>query len=188
MNLAENAVSEQSTHEFIEVIANNHQALVTFMEADKSFSESFKMSCVRISNHSSYLYHFLGALKLVGEDRPTSFATVINLLHTVTSPKRHHKMMSRFLIKVTLFFGCLISGAYAKDYNIETTADHVLIYSSIDTVKYTEISEIYPLDPILNQIVKLNKTLSLIQGLLKFTVNNRDCTTFGNSNANTDHI
>ena len=108
MNLAEDAVSGQSTQEFIEVIANNHQALVTFMESDKSFSESFKMSCVRLSNHSSYLYHFLGALKLVGEDRPTSFATVINLLHTVTSPKRHHKMMTSFLIKVTLFFGCLI--------------------------------------------------------------------------------
>merc|ERR1711891_142916 len=97
-------------------------------------------------------------------------------------------MMSSFLIKVTLLFGCLVSGAYAKDYNIETTEDHILIYSSIDTVKYTEISEIYPLDPILNQIVKLNKTLSLIQGLLRFSIENRDCTTLGNVNSNIDNI
>ena len=141
MNLAESAVCGQSTQEFVEVIANNHQALSTFMESDKNFRESFKMSCIRLANNSSYMYHFLASLGLVGEDRPTSFATIMNLLHIVTSPKMHHRMMSAFLIKVMLFIGCLISGTHAGDYKIETTAEHILISSNIDTVEYAEITE-----------------------------------------------
>merc|ERR1712212_35016 len=71
------------------------------------------MSCVKLSNSSSYMYQFLGGLKLVGEDRPTSFATVMNLLHIVVSPKKHNRMMAGFLIKVILiisYFGCTSRG------------------------------------------------------------------------------
>merc|ERR1712208_211674 len=146
------------------------------------------MSCVKLSNSSSYMYQFLGGLKLVGEDRPTSFVTVMNLLHIVVSPKKHNRMTAGFLTKVILIISYLIMGVQAGDYKIETTAEHVLISSNIDTVQYAEISERFSLEPIFNQILKLNSTLSLIQGLLKFTVENRDCTTLGNLNSNTDNI
>merc|ERR1712015_342097 len=146
------------------------------------------MSCVKLSNSSSYMYQFLGGLKLVGEDRPTSFATIMNLLHIVVSPKKHNRMTAGFLTKVILMIFYLIMGTQAGEFKIETNAEHVLISSNIDTVQYTEISEQFSLEPIFNQITKLNRTLSLIQGLLNFTVENRDCTTLGNLNSNTDSI
>ena len=108
MNMAESAICGQNTQEFVEMIANHHQPLSTFMESDENFRASFRMSCIRLANNSSYMYHFLAALGLVGEDRPTSFATIMNLMHIVTSPKKHHRMMSAFLIKVMLFIGCLV--------------------------------------------------------------------------------
>ena len=188
LNMVEEAVCGKNTQEFVELLANQYQSVSEYMESDENFKESFKMSCVRLSNSTSYMYQFLGGLGLVGEDRPTSFATVMNLLHIVVSPKKHNRMMAGFLTKVILIISYLIMGVQAGDYKIETTAEHVLISSNIDTVEYAEISERFSLEPIFNQILKLNSTLSLIQGLLKFTVENRDCTTLGNLNSNTDNI
>ena len=188
LNMVEEAVCGKNTQEFVELLANQYQSVSEYMESDENFKESFKMSCVRLSNSTSYMYQFLGGLGLVGEDRPTSFATVMNLLHIVVSPKKHNRMTAGFLTKVILIIFYLIMGIQAGDFKIETTAEHVLISSNIDTVQYTEISERFSLEPIFNQISKLNSTLSLIQGLLKFTVENRDCTTLGNLNSNTDNI
>ena len=186
--MVEEAICGKNTQEFVELLANQYQSVSEFMESDENFKASFKMSCVRLSNSTSYMYQFLGALGLVGEDRPTSFATVMNLLHIVVSPKKHNRMMAGFLTKVCFIMACLTLVVKAEDYKIETTADHVLISSNIDTVEYAEITEQYSLEPIFNQIAKLNSTLSEIQGLLQFSMDNRDCTTLGNLNANTDNI
>ena len=186
--MVEEAICGKNTQEFVELLANQYQSVSEYMESDENFKESFKMSCVRLSNSTSYMYQFLGALGLVGEDRPTSFATVMNLLHIVVSPKKHNRMMAGFLIKVILILSCLTLEVQAEDYKIETAADHVLISSNIDTVEYAEITEQFSLEPIFNQISKINSTLSLIQGLLKFSMENRDCTTLGNLNSNTDSI
>ena len=188
LNLVEEAGCGKNTQEFIELLANQYKLVSEYMESDENFKESFKMSCVKLSNSSSYMYQFLGGLKLVGEDRPTSFATIMNLLHIVVSPKKHNRMTAGFLTKVILMFFYLIMGTQAGEFKIETNTEHVLITSNIDTVQYTEISEQFSLEPIFNQISKLNRTLSLIQGLLNFTVENRDCTTLGNLNSNTDNI
>ena len=186
--MVEEAICGKNTQEFVELLANQYQSVSEFMESDENFKASFKMSCVRLSNSTSYMYQFLGALGLVGEDRPTSFATVMNLLHIVVSPKKHNRMMAGFLTKVCFIMACLTLVVKAEDYKIETTADHVLISSNIDTVEYAEITEQYSLEPIFNQIAKLNSTLSEIQGLLQFSMDNRDCTSLGNLNANTDNI
>ena len=188
LNLVEEAGCGNNTQEFIELLANQYKLVSEYMESDQNFKESFQMSCVKLSNSSSYMYQFLGGLKLVGEDRPTSFATIMNLLHIVVSPKKHNRMTAGFLTKVILMFFYLIMGTQAGEFKIETNTEHVLITSNIDTVQYTEISEQFSLEPIFNQISKLNRTLSLIQGLLDFTVENRDCTTLGNLNSNTDNI
>ena len=188
LNLVEEAGCGNNTQEFIELLANQYKLVSEYMESDQNFKESFQMSCVKLSNSSSYMYQFLGGLKLVGEDRPTSFATIMNLLHIVVSPKKHNRMTAGFLTKVILMFFYLIMGTQAGEFKIETNTEHVLITSNIDTVQYTEISEQFSLEPIFNQISKLNRTLSLIQGLLNFTVENRDCTTLGNLNSNTDDI
>ena len=188
MNMAEEAICGQKTQEFVELVANNYQPLSTFLENDENFRASFRMSCIRLANSSSYLYHFLAALGLVGEDRPTSFATVMNLMHIVTSPKKHHRMMSGFLIKVILFIFCITTGVQAWDYKVETTAEHILINSHIDTIEYAEITEQFTLKPIFDQMARINSTLKLIQGLLEFNLQNRDCTNLGNLNSNTDDI
>ena len=91
LNMVEEAICGKNTQEFIELLANQYQSVSEYMESDENFKESFKMSCVRLSNSTSYMYQFLGGLGLVGEDRPTSFATVMNLLHIVVSPKKHNE-------------------------------------------------------------------------------------------------
>ena len=158
LNMVEEAVCGKNTQEFVELLANQYQSVSEYMESDENFKESFKMSCVKLSNSSSYMYQFLGGLGLVGEDRPTSFATVMNLLHIVVSPKKHNRMTAGFLTKVILIISYLIMGVQAGDYKIETTAEHVLISSNIDTIQYAEISERFSLEPIFNEILKLNST------------------------------
>ena len=111
LHLAEEAVCKQKTNEFIETVANNHAALSKYLESDENFNASFRMSCIRLAATSSYVYHFLAAIKLVGEDRPTTFPIIINLLHVATSQKKHHRMMTGFLTKVILLL--LASGASA---------------------------------------------------------------------------
>ena len=186
--MVEEAICGKNAQEFVTMLANQYQTVSEYMESDEQFRESFKMSCIKLSNSTSYMYQFLGSLGLVGEDRPTSFATVMNLLHIVVSPKKHNRMMAGFLIKVIVIFSYLILGVQAGDYEIKTTADHVLISSNIDTVEYAEITELFPLEPIFSQVSQLNSTLSMIQGLLRFSIENRDCTTLGNVNSNTDNI
>ena len=186
--MIEEASCGKNAQEFVTTLANQYQTVSEYMESDEQFRESFKMSCIKLSNSTSYMYQFVGSLGLVGQDRPTSFATVMNLLHIVVSPTKHNRMMAAFLIKVIVIFSCLIMGVQAGDFEVKTTADHVLISTNIATVEYAEITEIFPLDPIFNQIARLNGSLSMIQGLLEFSVENRDCTTLGNVNANTDSI
>ena len=134
LNMVEEAVCGKNTQEFVELLANQYKSVSEYMESDENFKESFKMSCVRLSNSTSYMYQFLGGLGLVGEDRPTSFATVMNLLHIVVSPKKHNRMTAGFLTKVILIISYLIMGVQAGDYTIETTA--VQISTRYSTQKY----------------------------------------------------
>ena len=166
LNMIEEACCGKNAQEFVTMLANNYQTVSEYMESDKQFSESFKMSCIRLSNTTSYLYQFVGSLGLCGQDRPTSFATVMNLLHIVVSPAKHNRMMSGFLIKVIFMFCYLMMGVQAEKFELKTTADHVLISTNIDTVEYVTATEIFPLDPIFDQIGRLNSSLSMIQGLL----------------------
>ena len=97
LHLVEEAVCKQKTNEFMETVANDHAALSKYLESDENFNSSFRMSCIRLAATSSLMYHFLAAIKLVGEDRPTTFPIIINLLHVATSQKKHHRMMTGFL-------------------------------------------------------------------------------------------
>ena len=115
LNLAEEAVCKQKVAEFVETVASNHASLSKYLESDENFNSSFRMSCIRLAATSSYVYHFLAAIKLVGEDRPTTFPTIINLLHVATSPKKHHRTMTGLLIKVIVLISCIMSGAHAWD-------------------------------------------------------------------------
>ena len=56
MSLAEEAICGQKTQEFVELVATNYQPLSTFLENDENFRASFRMSCIRLANSSSYLY------------------------------------------------------------------------------------------------------------------------------------
>ena len=120
LHLAEEAVCKQKTSEFIETVARENVVLQQYLESDVNFNASFRTSCIRLAATSSYMYHFLGSMKLVGEDRPTTFPIIINLLHVATSQKKHHRMMTGFLTKVSLLL-FLVSGVNAGNYNIETT-------------------------------------------------------------------
>ena len=78
LNLAEEAVCKQKVAEFVETVASNHASLSKYLESDENFNSSFRMSCIRLAATSSYVYHFLAAIKLVGEDRPTTFPSTKN--------------------------------------------------------------------------------------------------------------
>ena len=98
LNMIEEASCGKNAQEFVTTLANQYQTVSEYMESDEQFRESFKMSCIKLSNSTSYMYQFVGSLGLVGQDRPTSFATVMNLLHIVVSPTKHNRMMAAFLI------------------------------------------------------------------------------------------
>ena len=188
ISLCEEAICGQKISEFVGLVADNYQAISRFLESDANFNASFRMSCVRLANVSSYLYHFLAAVKLVGEDRPTTFPTIVNLLHVATSSKRQHRMMSGFLTKVFVFLSYITSIVHASEYNIENTMGHLLINTQVDTMSYSEITEEFTLKPIFDQMEKINNSLKLIEGLMQFDLRNRDCSTVGNPNSNTDDI
>ena len=188
INLCEEAISGKGISEFVGLMAEQYQRISQFMEEDSNFNASFRMSCVRLANVSSYLYHFLAGLQLVTEDRPTSFPTIVNLLHVVTSNKRQHRMMSALLMKVIMFFIIVTSRVHALDYNIEITTGHLLLTTHVDTTEYSEITEEFTLEPIFEQMKKINNSLKLIEGLMKFDIRNRDCSSVGNQNSNTDDI
>ena len=188
LNMVEEASCGKNAQEFVTMLSNHYQTVSEYMRTDKQFSESFKMSCIKLANTTSYMYHFVASLGLVGQDRPTSFATIMNLLHIVVSPEKHNRMMAGFLIKVMFLLSYLMRGIHAENYEIKTTENHVLISTQISTIEYVEITEAFSLDPIFTQIERLNDSLSIIQSLLQFRVDNRDCTSVGNLNSNVDSI
>ena len=77
---------------------------------------------------------------------------------------------------------------HASEYNIETTMGHLLINTHVDTTSYSEITEEFTLKPIFDQMEKINSSLKLIEGLMQFDLRNRDCSTVGNLNSNTDDL
>ena len=180
MNLAEKVICGENPTEFVEAIANNYQAVTRFLANDENFRSSFLVSCVRVGNVSSYLYQFLASVELVGSDRPTTFATIMNLLWVTLSPKPHHRLMMPFLMKVTILLGFMLSGAQALEFSVESTSDHVLINTPVNTAEYVEFTEEFTLEPMYEQMMRINESLSLIKGLMKFSTQNNDCHDVGN--------
>ena len=126
MDLAEKAICEQKTSEFVEIIANSYQTVTRLLGYYENFCSSFPMSCIRLGNVSSYLYHFLASINLIRSDHPTSFATLMNLMYVAVSPRPHHRLMSPFLMKVIILINCMMSGVESLDFSVESTSEHIL--------------------------------------------------------------
>ena len=82
----------------------------------------------------------------------------------------------------------MLSGAQALEFSVESTSDHVLINTPVNTVEYVEFTEEFTLEPMYEQMMRINESLNLIKGLMKFSTQNNDCHDIGNLNSNTDDI
>ena len=176
---------------FMELIMRNHSVLVKYMASDKQFYSAFKVLCVKLANVSSLMYSFLASLELVSDARPTTFATIANLLFTTLSHKKEHQVMTPLLVKVmyiTLLVGGFVPCVGGVEYVVESTNDHIMVSSDIRTEQYQELSEIFSLEPLFEQLKLVDKSLETIKSFMYFNRNHRDCYSIGNLNSNTDHL
>ena len=58
----------------------------------------------------------------------------------------------------------MMSGVESLDFSVESTSEHVLINTPVDTVEYGEITEQFTLQPVYEQMMRINESLSLIKG------------------------
>ena len=191
LELASETLQSRKTGEFMKEVFSHAGTLTDYLNMDVAFKKNFQTLAVRIGSSSSMLFNFLASLKIIPEHRPPSFATIINSLFVMVSEKKEQQLLIPLLIKVILcFYLCLVPGCFALevDYTIETTENHLMLSTPTKTVEFEEYTEIFPMNPIFDQISLLSEALLKIRGFMTFSRNNEQCSDIGNQNTNTDSL